>query len=160
MSELPKSAMRLREEAHKRNLPIEIVELPQSTRSAAEAAQACGCDVAQIVKSLVFVGATSGRPYLLLVSGANRVDEQAMLNELGEPLERPDGRRVREITGYAIGGIPPFGHATEMETLVDAALLEHDVVWAAAGTPNCVFSVDPATLAAATGGRTSRFPSL
>ncbi len=160
MSELPQSARRLRDRAASLGLSVEVLELPDSTRTADEAARACGCAVAQIVKSLVFLGADSGRPYLLLVSGANRVDEEAVADVAGEPLTRPNGRRVREITGYAIGGIPPLGHDTEMATLFDEALLSHPVVWAAAGTPNCVFSAEPAELARVTGATTTSFPPL
>jgi prolyl-tRNA editing enzyme YbaK/EbsC (Cys-tRNA(Pro) deacylase) len=132
-------------------LDIAITLHQQSTRTAEEAAQACGCVVGQIVKSLVFKGAGSHRPILLLVSGANRVDERAVAEVIGESLVRPDARFVREVTGYAIGGIPPFGHATTLATYLDRDLLRHPVVWAAAGTPDSVFSVAPAALARATG---------
>jgi prolyl-tRNA editing enzyme YbaK/EbsC (Cys-tRNA(Pro) deacylase) len=122
-----------------------------STRTAAEAAAACGVTVGQIVKSLVFVGATSGKPYLLLVSGSNRVNEQGVARHLGEKLTRPDAQAVRALTGYAIGGIPPFGHATRLATYMDRDLLQYDVIWAAAGTPKAVFRTAPARLRAATG---------
>jgi prolyl-tRNA editing enzyme YbaK/EbsC (Cys-tRNA(Pro) deacylase) len=157
MDQLPESARRVAAAAAAAGLAVNVVEMPDSTRTAEEAARACGCEVAQIVKSLVFVGAASGQPYLLLVSGANRVDEMAVAAELGEPLVRPDGRRVREITGYAIGGIPPIGHPEPMRTLIDAKLLEYDVVWAAAGTPRCVFAADPAALARAASATTYAF---
>ncbi|ESR23146.1 Peptidyl-dipeptidase dcp [Lutibaculum baratangense AMV1] len=117
-----------------------------SARTAEEAALACGCSVAQIVKSLVFVGSESETPLLLLVSGADRVDEPTVEREVGEGLRRADGRTVRELTGYAIGGVPPLGHETQMQTLMDRSLLDHPVVWAAAGTPHCVFAVAPADL--------------
>jgi prolyl-tRNA editing enzyme YbaK/EbsC (Cys-tRNA(Pro) deacylase) len=123
--------------------------MPQSTRTAEEAAAACGCDVAQIVKSLVFQGATSGMPYLLLVSGKNRVDQDGVAHSIGEALSRPDARTVRAWTGFAIGGIPPFGHDRPMKTFIDPDLLAHDIVWAAAGTPNAVLSVEPTALAQA-----------
>jgi len=157
MTDLPASAKRVADAAGAAGLAITIVEMPDSTRTAAEAAAACGCTPAQIVKSLVFAGATSGKPYLLLVSGENRVDEDGMAAFLGEPLARPNGRAVRDITGYAIGGIPPLGHTTPIPTVIDERLLDFDTVWAAAGTPRCVFSVDPARLAAATGARKYRF---
>ena len=124
--------------------------LAQSSRTAEEAAIACNCDVGQIVKSLVFRGAASGKPYLLLVSGANRVDEAGVASAIGELLARPDARFVREATGYAIGGIPPFGHATPIATYIDRDLLQHATVFAAAGTPNSIFAVDPKRLAEAT----------
>ena len=131
-------------------LAIEIREMPQSTRTADEAAAACGCTVGQIVKSLVFAGATSGEPVLLLVSGANRVDQNAVAAVVGEALARPDAAQVRAWTGFAIGGIPPFGHATPLRTFLDRDLLAFPRVWAAAGTPNAVFDVDPQALARAT----------
>ena len=131
--------------------------MPDSTRTAEDAAKACGCAVAQIVKSLVFLGAETGKACLLLVSGVNRVDEQGMTAVLGETLKRPDGRAVREITGFAIGGIPPLGHPVAMPTVIDEKLLEFDTVWAAAGTPRCVFSVDPKALAEAIGARRHAF---
>jgi prolyl-tRNA editing enzyme YbaK/EbsC (Cys-tRNA(Pro) deacylase) len=127
--------------------------MPQSTRSADEAAAACGCHVAQIVKSLVFAGAASGEPYLLLVSGCNRVDPAGIAAALGEALVRPDAAKVRAWTGFAIGGIPPFGHDRRLRTFLDRDLLAFETVWAAAGTPNAVFAADPAALAAATGAR-------
>ena len=105
----------------------------------------------QIVKSLVFLGAQSGKPYLLLVSGKNRVNEKGVAVHLGEGLKRPDATKVRDLTGYAIGGIPPFGHDIPLATYMDADLLAYDIVWAAAGTPRTVFSVDPKKLQAATG---------
>jgi prolyl-tRNA editing enzyme YbaK/EbsC (Cys-tRNA(Pro) deacylase) len=132
-------------------LAIEVREMPASTRTAEEAAAACGTNVAQIVKSLVFRGSDSGRPYLLLVSGSNRVDEKSVGQAIGERLERPDARYVREETGYAIGGIPPIGHRAGLQVFIDADLLAFDVVWAAAGTPQAVFAVDPAALKTATG---------
>ena len=153
MSELAPSAQKVFDAARALGLEISIREMAESTRTAEEAAAACGVTVGQIVKSLVFSGADSGKPYLLLVSGSNRVNEAAAAKHLGEALKRPDGRSVRDLTGYAIGGIPPFGHATPLATYVDADLLQYDVVWAAAGTPKAVFSVAPAKLRDATGAR-------
>ncbi|MEJ1160783.1 YbaK/EbsC family protein [Prosthecomicrobium sp. N25] len=138
---------RVRAAAEALGLPIEIVTMPDSTRTAEEAAAACGCPVGAIVKSLVFVGRESRRPILMLVSGVNRVDEEAVARDLGEAVDRPDARFVREVTGFAIGGVAPFGHATPLATRIDRALLAHDRVWAAAGTPHAVFSVDPRDLA-------------
>lgn len=153
---LPPSALKVRDAAHRLGLAIDIRAMPQSTRTAEEAAAACGCAVGQIVKSLVFAGKASGKPYLFLVSGKNRVDEKAVAGALGEVLTRPDAQTVRDWTGFAIGGIPPFGHATELPTLVDEDLLAHEVVWAAAGTPFAVFAVEPKALARAVGGRVLR----
>lgn len=153
MSDLPNSAAKVRDAGAALGLEIRIVEMAESTRTAEEAAAACNVGVGQIVKSLVFIGATSGRAYLMLVSGTNRVDEAGVAATLGEPLQRPNAARVRDLTGYAIGGIPPFGHATDITTFIDADLLTYDIVWAAAGTPRCVFSIDPNALAQATGAK-------
>ena len=150
---LPPSAARVQAAAERLGLAIAVREMPASTRTAEEAAAACGCDVAQIVKSLVFAGRDSGRPYLLLVSGKNRVDEARVAAIIGEPLTRPKADAVRAWTGYAIGGIPPFGHDAELPTFVDEDLLAYEVVWAAAGTPFAVFSVAPHALAHAVAGR-------
>ena len=125
-------------------------EFPEGTRTAQDAAAAIGCTVGQIVKSLVFSGADSGKPYLLLVSGANRVNEKGVAAHLGERLKRPDADAVRTLTGYAIGGIPPFGHATPLATYMDCDLLQYDVIWAAAGTPKTVFCTEPGKLREAT----------
>lgn len=154
MEKLPKNAAKVRDAARAAGLDIEPVEMPATTRTAEDAATACGCTVGQIVKSLVFRGKTSGDPYLLLVSGDNRVDQKGVAAHLGEALTRPDADDVRSVTGFAIGGIPPLGHATPIATFIDADLLGHDVVWAAAGTPNCVFAADPKKLASAIGAVT------
>ena len=135
-------------------LAIEIKTHAQSTRTAEEAAAACGCQVSQIVKSLVFQGKASGAAILLLVSGANRVNEKAVATVIGETLKRPDAHYVRSLTGFAIGGIPPLGHASPLKTFIDQDLLAHPLVWAAAGTPESVFAVDPKALAVATGAST------
>jgi 2-haloalkanoic acid dehalogenase type II len=121
-----------------KGLPGRVVELSDSTRTAAEAARAVGCELRQIVKSLVFRGAVSGSPVLLLVSGANRVDETWMEQYTGERLARADPEFVRSVSGYAIGGVPPTGHATSIPTYIDYDLLELREVWAAAGHPHAV----------------------
>lgn len=156
MTDLPESAARVAAAARDLGLAVEVREMPASTRTAEEAAAACGCAVAQIVKSLIFRGRSTGTPYLFLVSGANRVDEKAVAASLGEALKRTDADDVRAITGYAIGGIPPLGHATPLVPHMDEDLLAHDVVWAAAGTPHAVFPVAPKALAEATGARILR----
>jgi prolyl-tRNA editing enzyme YbaK/EbsC (Cys-tRNA(Pro) deacylase) len=153
---LPPSVLKVRHAAERLGLAIAIREMPQSTRTAEEAAAACGCEVAQIVKSLVFAGKASGRPYLLLVSGKNRVNEKAVAALIGEALTRPDAQRVREWTGFAIGGIPPFGHAIALPVFVDEDLLAFETVWAAAGTPFAVFAAEPNALAQAVGGKVIR----
>lgn len=149
--ELPPSVAKVREAGRALGLAIEPVEMAQSTRTAEEAAAACGVTVGQIVKSLVFAGRESGKPYLLLVAGTNRVNEARAAQELGEGLKRPDADFVRSVTGFAIGGIPPFGHDSPLATYMDGDLLKYDVVWAAAGTPRAVFAVDPRRLCDALG---------
>lgn len=153
MSDLSRSAIRVQDAATALGLDITVVEMPESTRTAEEAAAACGCELGQIVKSLIFRGAESQKPYLLLVSGTNRVNEKKVAGELGERLERPDADFVRDTTGFAIGGVPPFGHAHPLDCYMDGDLTAHDLVWAAAGTPKCLFSVDPNALSKAAGAR-------
>lgn len=157
MTTLKPAAERVKAAAGALGLAVKFVVHSQSARTAEEAAAACQCDVAQIVKSLVFRGATSGKPVLLLVSGRNRVDETSFAATFGEAIVRPDAKFVREVTGYAIGGIPPFGHATALATFIDADLLTFPVVWAAGGTPETVFEVAPSELVRATGGAIVRF---
>lgn len=131
-------------------LDVEVRAFPEGTRTAADAAAAIGCDVAQIVKSLVFV--VDDEPVVALVGGADRLDTDRLAAAAdGERVDRADADRVRDTTGYAVGGVPPFGHATALRCFVDDALLDHDVVWAAAGTPNHVFACAPAQLVTAAG---------
>jgi 2-haloalkanoic acid dehalogenase type II len=130
-----------------------VVELPESTRTAAEAARAVGCELRQIVKSLVFRGANSGDPVLILASGANRVDESRMAQYTGQPLSRADPEFVRSVTGFAIGGVPPAGHPSRMPTFVDYDLLELKEVWAAAGHPQAVCRLTSRELLELTEGR-------
>lgn len=150
MNEPKDAAARFEERAKAAGLDIAVQRMVESTRTAEEAAQACGCGVGQIVKSLVFRGKQSGMPYLLLVSGSNRVNEKGVAKVIGEALTRPDAAYVRDITGYAIGGIPPLGHDSPLKTYFDRALTNYDVVWAAAGMPIAVFPVDPKRLAEVT----------
>jgi prolyl-tRNA editing enzyme YbaK/EbsC (Cys-tRNA(Pro) deacylase) len=154
MQDLPPSAAKVAEAAGRLGLAIAIRVMPGTTRTAEEAALACGTSVGQIVKSLIFEGRDSGTPWLFLVSGKNRVDEKAVAARIGEKLVRPDAQRVRDITGFAIGGIPPLGHAMKLAAYIDPDLLEYDEVWAAAGTPHAVFPVDPEKLKAAIGAET------
>ncbi|MCX5495220.1 YbaK/EbsC family protein [Kaistia dalseonensis] len=149
MNELTGSARRVLDAAETFGLSVTVRTMPESTRTAEEAAAACGCSVGEIVKSLVFRGTQTGRPLLLLVSGANRVDEAKVAAAIGEPIERPNAAFVRAATGFAIGGIPPFAHATPLATWLDVDLLAFETVWAAAGTPHAVFSVSPSALRAA-----------
>jgi prolyl-tRNA editing enzyme YbaK/EbsC (Cys-tRNA(Pro) deacylase) len=123
---------------------VKVREFPQGTRTAVDAARAGGCDVAQIVKSLVFVA--GGRPVVALVSGANRLDEARLGKVAGEPVMKADAETARSATGYAIGGVPPFGHATDVPVFMDRDLFSHSVVWAAAGRPDSVFEIQPERL--------------
>jgi prolyl-tRNA editing enzyme YbaK/EbsC (Cys-tRNA(Pro) deacylase) len=134
-------------------LDLRVVELPGSTRTAVEAAQAVGCQVGQIVKSLVFKAKRSQRPILVVASGSNRVDERRVEALIGEPLGKADADFVRQQTGFVIGGVPPVGHAQRLETLIDEDLLQYGEIWAAAGTPHAVFRLTPGDLVQMTGGR-------
>jgi prolyl-tRNA editing enzyme YbaK/EbsC (Cys-tRNA(Pro) deacylase) len=149
---LSHSARKVQDALTALGLTVDVVELPESTRTAAEAARAIGCDVAQIVKSLVFRGAKTDRPVLVLASGLNRVNESKLKAHIGEPLAKADADFVRARTGYAIGGVPPVAHKEQLLTLIDSDLLVHPTLWAAAGTPNAVFGLKPQELVRATGG--------
>jgi Cys-tRNA(Pro) deacylase len=132
-------------------LQIEVRAFPEGTRTADDAAAAIGVDVGQIVKSLAF--AVDGEVTLALVSGSNRLDEIALAAVAGgSSVNRADAARVREATGFAIGGVPPFGHQARLPTYIDRDLLGYDVVWAAAGTPTHVFAIAPSDLVRVTGG--------
>ena len=146
------SAQRVQDELSRRGSAAVVRQLDRTTRSAAEAAAAVGCDVGQIAKSLVFRGVKSGAPILVITSGANRVHEQALEEHLGEGIGRADAEFVRQATGFAIGGVPPFGHARPLTTYFDEDLLQHPAIWAAAGTPNALFEIDPAELIHLCGG--------
>ncbi|HWM08414.1 MAG TPA: YbaK/EbsC family protein [Solirubrobacteraceae bacterium] len=142
---------RVVEAAAREGLAIDVRRFPEGTRTAADAARAVGCEVAQIVKSLVFMA--DDRPVIALVSGANRVDLDKLAAATGtNSARRADGDEARAATGYAIGGVPPFGHAAGTTVLVDRDLERHEVVWAAAGLPDAVFEVSPAALVRASGG--------
>ena len=152
MNELSHSAQKVQQALQAMNLPCQVVELPDSTRTAVEAAQAVGCEVAQIVKSLIFMGVESSHPILVVASGINRVDETHLALLAGEAIKKADAEFVRAQTGFAIGGIPPVGLANQMSTFIDQDLLAYQSVWAAAGTPHAVFELDPAFLERMTGG--------
>jgi prolyl-tRNA editing enzyme YbaK/EbsC (Cys-tRNA(Pro) deacylase) len=152
MNELSQSAQKVQQALLAMNLPCKVVELPNSTRTAVEAAQAVGCQVGQIVKSLIFMGAESRRPILVVASGINRVDETHLALLAGEAIKKADAEFARAQTGFAIGGIPPVGLANQMSTFIDQDLLAYQSVWAAAGTPHAVFELDPAFLERMTGG--------
>jgi len=153
---LSASAQKVQDALKNFGLSCRVVELPDSTRTAAEAAHAIGCRVEQIAKSLVFKGKQSGKPILVIVSGANRVNEKRLRDLQGEPIKKADADFVREQTGFAIGGIPPVGHAARLEIFIDQDLLRCDEIWAAAGTPHAVFRLTPPELSRMTGGHVVR----
>ena len=132
---------------------FQVLEFDAGTRTAADAAAAVGCEVAQIAKSLIFKTARTLRPVLVIASGINRVDEKKVAAAIGEKIERADADFVREKTGFAIGGVPPVGHSEAPITLVDQDLLRFETIWAAAGTPNAVFATTPMRLTELAGGR-------
>ncbi len=147
------SAQKVADAAQQLGLNIEIVEFAQTTRSAQEAADAIGCDVAQIVKSLCFV--VNGRSTICLVSGANQLDERKLAALAGvgrKQVQRADADTVETATGFSIGGVPPFGHITAVPLYIDADLMQFEVVWAAAGTPFAVFACAPNELVRVTQG--------
>ena len=148
---LSAAAQRIQDLLGSRGLPHRVVEFEQTTRSAADAAAAIGCTVAQIAKSILF-RAASGAPVLVIASGPNRVDEAKVAVALGEAIGKADAEFVRAATGFAIGGVPPLGHAQPARTLIDDDLLRLPTIWAAAGTPNAVFQLTPDELVRMTGG--------
>ena len=149
---MSKAVGRFEDAARATGLSVEIMRFPEGTRTAPDAARAVGCDVGQIVKSLVFVA--DGEPFLALTSGKNRADPSKLAAALdAREVRRADADQVREATGFAIGGTPPFGHPRPLTVLVDRDLMGYDEVWAAAGTPDAVFSLSPDDLVRASGGR-------
>jgi prolyl-tRNA editing enzyme YbaK/EbsC (Cys-tRNA(Pro) deacylase) len=150
---LSASAQRFQDALKGLGFSLQVVELPDSTRTAVEAAQAVGCQLGQIVKSLVFKGKHSERPILVIASGTNRVNERAIEALIGEPLGKADADFVRQRTGFSIGGVPPTGHSEPLQTFIDQDLLAFDEIWAAAGTPNAVFRLTPQDLVRMTGGQ-------
>jgi prolyl-tRNA editing enzyme YbaK/EbsC (Cys-tRNA(Pro) deacylase) len=122
---------------------LRVLEFIESTRTSQEAADRVGCTLGQIGKSLIFQGKTTGKPYLIITSGSNRVDEKLVAQIVGEKIRRADPEFVRQVTGFAIGGIPPVGHEQEFECLMDQDLFQYQEIWGAAGTPNGVFAISP-----------------
>ena len=148
---LSPSAQRVQDALAAAGLASRIVEYDVPARTSAEAAAVLGCTVAQIAKSLVF-RAASGAPVLVIASGASRVDEAKVAATVGEGIGKADAAFVRDVTGYAIGGIPPLAHARRLRTLVDRNLLQHETVYAAGGTPHAMFPIAPADLVRVSGG--------
>ncbi len=156
MSNLSPTAQKIQNLLNSLGYSYRVIEHAESTRTAQEAAERAGCELGQIVKSLIFRGKTSGKPVLVLTSGANRVDEKLISQYAGEPIGRADAEFVRQVTGFAIGGIPPVGHAEKMDTYLDEDFLQFQVVWAAAGTPNAIFELKTEDLQKMTDGKISK----
>ncbi len=146
MAPLSPSAQKIQDLLKSLGYSYTVIEHAESTRTAQEAADRAGCELGQIVKSLIFRGKTSGKPILVLTSGANRVDEGLISEYAGEPIGRADADFVRTVTGFAIGGVPPLGHVQHMETYLDQDFLQYQTIWAAAGTPKAIFELTPADL--------------
>ncbi len=151
---LAKSAASVQEALDKLKLECKVLELPNSTRTAIDAASSIGCDIGQIVKSLIFRTKKTEKPILVLASGPNQVDIKTIEGCVGESITKADANFVREITGFAIGGISPVGHKNAIDFIyIDRDLLDLDEVWAAAGTPNAVFCIKSRDLLRATSGK-------
>ena len=156
MTQLSPSAQKVQDALSALGFDLTVIENTESARTAQEAADRVGVTLGQIVKSLIFKGKNSGKPILVLTSGSNRVDEKRIKAYAGEKIGRAEPDFVREVTGYAIGGIPPIAHAKKMETYLDEDLLQYDVIWAAAGMPNAIFELTPDDLQKMTNGRVER----
>jgi prolyl-tRNA editing enzyme YbaK/EbsC (Cys-tRNA(Pro) deacylase) len=151
-SELPSSAQRVQAALDAAGVSARVIELDVAARTAQQAASALGIGVGQIAKSLVFRADPSGRAVLVIAAGDRRVSEDRIAQLVGEPIERASPDFVREHAGFAIGGVAPMGHARPMLTVIDASLRRFDIVWAAGGTPHCVFPIPPAELVRVSGG--------
>lgn len=150
---LSSSAQKVQDALGQLGYPFTVIESETPTKTAQQAADFAGCQLGQIVKSLIFKGQTSGKAILVLTSGSNRVDENRISAYAGEPIGRADPDFVRAVTGFAIGGVPPIAHLQESEIFLDEDLLQYVTIWAAAGTPNSVFELTPAALQEMTRGR-------
>jgi len=153
MKALKESAQRVQNKLLELGYTNQVIELPENARTAQEAAEAIGCKVAQIGKSIIFRLETSDRPLLIVASGINRINEKKIVNELHGKLKKADADFVREHTGFVIGGVPPLGHAEPIITLIDEDLLQYDVIWVAAGHPKAIFRLTPEELVQMTKGQ-------
>jgi len=149
---LKPSAQKVQQALQAQGLPCEVVQMSETTRSAKDAARAIGCKVGQIVKSLIFEGKQSHQTILVVASGVNRVNENTLKRHVAEPVEMAGADYVREATGFAIGGVPPVGHISPLNTFIDEDLLQYEEIWAAAGTPHAVFKLTPDQLKMITNG--------
>ncbi|MBC8331416.1 MAG: YbaK/EbsC family protein [Anaerolineae bacterium] len=153
LTPLSASAQRVQDALTEIGLNLHVVELPGSTRTAADAASSIGCTVAQIAKSLIFRLKASDKALLVIASGVNRVDEKLLASRVGEKIGKADAAFVRAQTGFVIGGVPPVGHQAKIRTFIDEDLFQFEEIWAAAGTPNAVFRLTPDDLLRATQGQ-------
>jgi prolyl-tRNA editing enzyme YbaK/EbsC (Cys-tRNA(Pro) deacylase) len=153
---LSAAAQRVQDALRDLGYNYQVIEFERSTRTAQEAAERAGCELGQIVKSMIFRGKLSNKPILVLTSGANRVDENVISTYVGEPINRAEPEFVRSVTGFAIGGVPPVGHSQTVESFQDEDFIPYEKVWAAAGTPNAIFELTPADLQKMTGARIAR----
>ena len=149
---LRNSAQRVQNILKKFNISAQVIEFNQTTRTAQEAAQTIGCEVAQIAKTLIFKGKNSGKAICVIASGINRIDEKKVAQLIGEPIEKPDAEFVLKYTTFAIGGVPPIGYDLEIKPLIDQDLMQYKEIWAAAGTPFAVFNISPQELVKITQG--------
>jgi len=150
---LSPSAQKVQDALKSLGFQNQIIELQSTTRTSAEAAQAVGCQVEQIAKSIVFKGKQTYKPILVIASGPNRVNEKKIAELISESLGKADADYVRNHLGYVIGGVPPIGHLEKLEIFIDKDLLQYEEIWAAAGNPNAVFRLTPSDLVKMTGGR-------
>lgn len=154
---MSKSLARVTAALHAAGLDITPLEMPGETRTAQQAATAAGVTLDQIVKSILFAGATSGRLFLFLTAGGNQIAPALATALAGEPLDRADALAIRTVTGFAIGGVAPVGHLTPLPTWLDPRLMAFSTVWAAAGTPRHIFPIAPETLHRLTGAMLAPF---
>lgn len=154
---MSKSLKRVRAALETAGLSTEIRQTEETTRTAQQAADAVGCHVDQIAKSIIFRGETSGQAVLFITAGGNRVDSAKASELAGEPLGKADAALIRAQTGFAIGGVSPLGHLNPIRAFLDSRLMEFESVWAAAGTPNHVFSISPPDLQRQTSAQVNQF---
>ena len=150
---LSASAQRVQDTLKNLGFSYQVIELAQTTRSASDAAKAVGCEIGQIAKSLVFKTKYTKKPILVIASGSNRVNEKRIADLIDEPVGKADADFVRQKTGFSIGGVPPVGHLEKLITFIDEDLMQYEKIWAAGGSPNAVFKLNPSDLVKMTGGR-------
>jgi prolyl-tRNA editing enzyme YbaK/EbsC (Cys-tRNA(Pro) deacylase) len=152
MMNLSPSALKVQQALNAFGMSLEVIELPDSTRTSLEAAQALGCQVGQIAKSIIFQATPSQHPVLVIASGSNRVNEKVIEDLVGDAIGKADADFVRQRTGFVVGGVPPVGHSETLQTFIDQDLFQYSEIWAAAGTPHAVFRLTPDNLLRMTGG--------